>query len=152
LLADRERQLNGLRAFVGSPHGIYTVNLPDEKVSIDISFTDDADRPIIEKIVETIAPVGAAATVTTGPAEYCSAVADANASASRVSDPSTGQFSLDALPSLERVRDAAPTDVRDQIDVVIDWARQGSPLPKPADVAQAQLLLGQDMLRRCPPR
>jgi hypothetical protein len=147
-----EQQLNGLRAFVSEPDvpsnriGRYSVTLPDHATIFDITFSSEADRPIIERIINTITAVGAPATATTGPEEYCTAIKDV---AVPFADPVTGAINLDVLPYMERVRDAAPAESRGPLNVVIGWLQHGAPLPEPSEVAQARLAASQDYFRRC---
>jgi hypothetical protein len=157
-------QLNGLQAVVSEPDPVdnrpqrYMVALPDQQVIIELEFISLADASIAHQIISTVGAAEVPApfpdqpppippTAKPGPSEFCAAVEEFRAAG--VTDSATGAIKPEALPYLQRIRDAAPSDSRPPVDVVIAWVQQGAPLPTPADVAQAELQTTQDWARRC---
>jgi hypothetical protein len=160
------KQLNGLRALVREPgpitggSGMYTVALPDEQVIIGIWFFADADLPIVRQIGETVGPAPFSAPIPTvpfreptpatakpGPSEFCAAVEDFRSAG--LVDAATGAIKVEALPYMERIRAAAPAEIQGPVEVIIRWLQLGAPLPKPAELIEAESQSTQDWVRRC---
>jgi hypothetical protein len=158
------QQLNGLRALVSAPDPVDNrpqvsrVALPEQEVLIELRFVSLADASLAHEIISTIGAAEVPApfpvqppmvppTAKPGPSEFCTAVEDFRTSG--LIDAASGAFRQGALAYFERIREAAPSDSRPPLDVIIAWLQQGAPLPKPSDVSQAELQTTQDWARRC---
>ena len=156
--------INGLTALTREPDGIdghpdrYTVALPDEDVIIEVSFLASADRTLAAQIVDTIGaapnpqPIPEAApppvpTTKPGPSDFCSAVQDFTEHG--VDSSAWNGIGPQAQPYFERIRDAAPAELRPPLDTLIAWLEDGRPQPAPAEVAQAALQTTKDWIARC---
>jgi len=90
---------------------------------------------------------GATPSTKAGPPKFCAAVEEFRSAG--LVDGATGLIKVEALPYLRRMRDAAPADIQNPIDVIIQWLEQGAPLPRPAEEVQAESQSTQDWVRRC---
>jgi hypothetical protein len=136
-----------------------TVLLPEQHVAIEIDFTTGPEQQLAEQIVQTVGATAtpipvpplvaitpgttpAATTPATTPVatDYCTAVESVRALAGTTTDQ---------LPYYERIRDAAPAEIRAPIETQIAWLQDGSPTPLPADVSAAQLQMTRDWISRC---
>jgi len=90
----------------------------------------------------TIPPPGSAAA-----SDYCVATEDFRQHG--VDSSAWNGIGPQALPYFERIRDAAPAELRPPLDTLIAWLEGGRPQPAPAEVAQAALQTTKDWIARC---
>jgi hypothetical protein len=64
-------------------------------------------------------------------------------------DPATGDITAAALPYLQAILDASPTDLAEPVQTIITWLEQGAPKPTPANVSAAELQATRDWAARC---
>lgn len=94
-------------------------------------------------------PAGSSTTTTvaeTTQDDWCAAVEAFRSSGTIGAD---GVMGPEALPYLERIRDAGPADTRPPIETIIAWIQQGATMPPPAEVQAAQSRTTTDWINRC---